>query len=103
MRGTGPAYDGYRRTEVEKHLVRHSCADNMRTVLDSLRLHASVAPADVCYTYLDSLLKGADLTYGELLASAQNIASNLLRRGSVGDRVLLLLPSGTAFLRAFWG
>ncbi|MDO8037423.1 condensation domain-containing protein, partial [Janthinobacterium sp. SUN137] len=75
----------------------------MKTILDRLRSRASVSPDEVCYTYLDSLHVAADLTYRELDAAAQTIARKLLLHGAAGDRVLLLMPSGTAFLLAFWG
>src|SRR5712691_9988609 len=45
----------------------------------------------------------ASITYAELDRQARAIASWLQSSGAVGERVLLIYPSGLDFIAAFWG
>jgi fatty-acyl-CoA synthase len=48
--------------------------------------------------------RGDSLTFGELLAQASAVAAGLAAHGvRQGDRVVLCLPAGLGFVRAFWG
>lgn len=42
------------------------------------------------------------VTYAELFADAERLARGLARRAAPGSRVVLMLPSGLDYLRAFW-
>jgi acyl-CoA synthetase (AMP-forming)/AMP-acid ligase II len=56
------------------------------------------------YTFLrDGELDAVTLTWGELDTRARAIGQALAARGLVGERVVLLLPSGIEFLLAFYG
>lgn len=65
-----------------------------------LARHASTAPEAVCATFAD----GARWTYGEAWKIALEAAGGLARCGvKTGDRVLLFLPNGPGFVRAWFG
>ncbi|MDV3348661.1 hypothetical protein D0962_19205 [Leptolyngbyaceae cyanobacterium CCMR0082] len=51
----------------------------------------------------DGEVESGTLTYQELDQQAQNIAAYLGQRVNVGDRALLLYPSGLEFIAAFMG
>lgn len=58
----------------------------------------------MAYQFLnDGETAGDRLTYGQLAAQAQAMATSLQALISPGDRVLLLLPSGLNFIAAFFG
>ena len=68
------------------------------------RLHEAAAEFGdrVAYTELDG--RGAvvgELTYAELLESAESKAAGLVERGLQGERVVLELPNGLDFVTCF--
>jgi amino acid adenylation domain-containing protein len=69
-----------------------------------MRHHADTRPDRVAYTFLDEGAPPADVTYGELDASARAIAAELQETGEVrGERVAIIAPTGPDFIRAFFG
>ena len=74
------------------------------TLLELLRQRAFQQPHKRAYTFLaDGEVEEAQLTYGELDRAARAIAVSLQSYAEVGDRVLLLYPSGLEFVAAFMG
>lgn len=73
--------------------------------VDVLRRHVEVQPHAVAYTFLDD--EGAlveDLTYAELDAAARALAARMQESGDViGERVLIIEPTGPDFICAFFG
>ncbi|HEY0686525.1 MAG TPA: amino acid adenylation domain-containing protein, partial [Steroidobacter sp.] len=74
----------------------------METMCGTLQLRASNHPDDVCYAYLEALDEESNLDARQLDLAATRMGGELLRHARPGDRVLLLLPSGLEFVRAFW-
>src|SRR5215212_2786511 len=74
------------------------------TLIDVLHDRAHQQPDRFGYRFL---IDGEDIesgiTYGELDRQARAIASWLQSSGAVGERVLLVYPSGLDFIAAFWG
>jgi amino acid adenylation domain-containing protein len=74
------------------------------TLIDVLHDRAHQEPDRVGYRFL---LDGEDIeagiTYAELDRQARAIASWLQSSGAIGERVLLIYPSGLDFIAAFWG
>lgn len=65
-----------------------------------LARRAAEMPDALCATFAD----GSRWTYGEAWAAAQAAAAGLAQVGvTAGERVLLFLPNGAAFLRAWFG
>jgi acyl-CoA synthetase (AMP-forming)/AMP-acid ligase II len=53
---------------------------------------------------VDSRERDWPMTYGEVLTAARRVAAGLGEQGLVpGDRVMIMLPSGSAFLSTFFG
>lgn len=74
------------------------------TLVHVLRHWAAAAPERVAYRLLDE--RGAEtdcVRFDELLARASVVARELSRRCVPGDRVLLVVPTSTDFLYAFFG
>ncbi|MEW6083605.1 MAG: amino acid adenylation domain-containing protein [Chloroflexota bacterium] len=74
------------------------------TLLDLLRLRASLQPDDLAYRYLQE--NEADIvttTYAELDRRARGIGAWLETHGARGERVLLLYPAGLDYIAAFFG
>ncbi|TAJ74046.1 MAG: ATP-dependent acyl-CoA ligase [Phenylobacterium sp.] len=65
-----------------------------------LARRAAESPEAICATFAD----GSRWTYGEAWTIARQAAAGLAQAGvSEGDRVLLFLPNGPSFLRAWFG
>lgn len=74
------------------------------TLVELLQLRALQQPHQPAFTFLvDGEIEAVHLTYAELDLQARAIAASLQARASVGERVLLLYPSGLDFIAAFFG
>jgi amino acid adenylation domain-containing protein len=73
-------------------------------LVDLLRYRATFEPGKIAFTYLqDGVTEDGSLTYQELDRQARMIAASLRDTTVVGDRALLLYPSGLDFIAAFFG
>lgn len=85
-------------------LPQIAAADGAATLIEALEWHASQHPARPHLTYLEDAAEPLTLTYGELARSARHIAAGLVaRKISRGDRIAIMLPTGTDFFVAFFG
>src|SRR5947199_4462674 len=76
----------------------------LATLPDILRWRAQHAPLREAYTFLlDGETKKAQMTYAELDKQARCIAALLHKHIAPGERVLLLYPSGLAYVAAIFG
>lgn len=74
------------------------------TILDILNLRALEQPRSVAYTYLENgELEAESITYAELQKKAFDVAGSLQVHAQPSDRMVLIYPSGLAFLSAFFG
>ncbi|MCI0394193.1 MAG: AMP-binding protein, partial [Chloroflexi bacterium] len=74
------------------------------TLVELLRWRAQRQPDNLAYTFLvDGETEEISLTYAELDQRARSIAAWLQRKSAVGERVLLLYPSGLDYIAAFFG
>ncbi len=74
------------------------------TLVELLRHHAEVHPAQRAYTFLeDGETQESNFTYGELDRRARAIATLLQQSAAEGARVLLLYPPGPEYIAAFFG
>ena len=77
------------------------------TLVDVLRERASVQPNDTAFTYIDyeQDWNGAatSLTWSQLYRRTTNLAQELERFGSPGDRAVILAPQGLDYIVAFFG
>ena len=74
------------------------------TFVDVLRQQAEENPDRIAYTFLGERgPEGSDVTFAELERNALAIAAFLQSLGFQGERVLLLLPTGADYVRAFFG
>jgi acyl-CoA synthetase (AMP-forming)/AMP-acid ligase II len=71
------------------------------TIIDRLRLHAESRPNVTAYTFLRDEGDTDSLTFEQLEKRAIHLAHNLSKHTRVGDRALLLYPSGLDFITAF--
>ena len=80
-------------------------AGEARTLLDVLEWHVDQHPDRLHVTVLDEdATAAAAMTYGDLAKGARAIAAGLIDRDILpGDRVALMLPTGTDFFTAFFG
>ena len=84
--------------------ARESVPPGFRTFLHLLQARAHNQPAAPACTFLaDGETPAEARTYGDLYARARAVGAALQQRGLAGERVLLLLPAGCAFLDAFLG
>jgi acyl-CoA synthetase (AMP-forming)/AMP-acid ligase II len=75
-----------------------------QTLTDVLRHHAAVHPDQTAFIFLsDGENAEHKLTFGELDRQARAIAARLQSIASVGDRAVLLYPSGLEFIAMFMG
>jgi len=73
-------------------------------LIELLRRLAREQTCDIAYKYLVNGEDDAiDLSYGELDRQARAIAAELTQAGLVGERALLLYPSGLEFIAGFFG
>ena len=80
-------------------------AHEARTLLDVLEWHVEHHPDRLHATVIedDATVVGS-ITYGQLAKAARTIAAGLIERDILpGDRVALMLPTGTDFFCAFFG
>lgn len=76
--------------------------DGARGLVAALTEHAQHSPEQVALRFLDE--SGATtITYRELDAHARAIAQTLLAHTSVGERAVLVYPSGPDYVAAFFG
>ena len=77
------------------------------TLVDVLRERASLQPNDKAFTYIDyeQDWNGAaeSLTWSQLYRRTTNVARELARFGSPGDRAVILAPQGLDYIVAFLG
>jgi 8-amino-7-oxononanoate synthase len=74
------------------------------TLVELLQSRALQQPHQPAFTFLiDGETEEVHLTYAELDLRARAIAANLQVRVSVGERALLLYPSGLEYIAAFFG
>lgn len=77
------------------------------SIQDVLRERASMQPNDIAFTFVDYEKDWAgvstSLTWSEVNRRALNIAHDLRRRTSSGDRAVILAPQGIDYLTAFLG
>ncbi len=82
-----------------------AAAAQARTLVDVLEWHVARNPDRRHVTVLqDERTVLATMTYAELSQGARKVAAGLMARDVVaGDRVALMLPTGTDFFTAFFG
>jgi 1-acyl-sn-glycerol-3-phosphate acyltransferase len=82
-----------------------AAATQAKTLVDVLEWHVARNPERRHVTVLqDESTVLATMTYGELSKAARAVAAGLIARDIVpGDRVALMLPTGTDFFTAFFG
>lgn len=74
------------------------------TLVDLFEGTFTSAPADTAYVFLeDGETEAARLTRADLLTGARAVAVMLRETASIGDRALLLYPSGPDFVLAYLG
>lgn len=74
------------------------------TLTDVLDAHAQTRPAATALRYLDRGERESDTdTYATLVEASRRIGSGLAAAGLAGQAVILLLPQGLDFVRAFLG
>jgi acyl carrier protein len=74
-----------------------------RTLIEVLRKHAEVDPDRVQAHVLEGG-SGEDITYGQLLATASNVAAGLVTAGlRRNETVAIMLPTSPQFFYAFFG
>jgi 1-acyl-sn-glycerol-3-phosphate acyltransferase len=80
-------------------------AAEAKTMVEALEWHVARNPDRVHVTVLqDENIVLATMTYAELSRAAQAVAAGLIARDVMpGDRVALMLPTGTEFFAAFFG
>ena len=80
-------------------------AAEAKTMVEALEWHVAQNPDRPHVTVLqDENIVLATMTYGELSKAAQAVAAGLIARDVVpGDRVAVMLPTGTEFFAAFFG
>ncbi|MBX9640230.1 MAG: AMP-binding protein [Mycobacteriaceae bacterium] len=80
---------------------------NARSLPAALRTWARLEPNDVVYTYIDyeQDWNGVphSLTWSQMYRRALNVAQELSRCASPGDRALILAPQGLEYIAAFLG
>jgi len=91
---------------INKHLLETSglSTENAETLVDVLRWRALHQPDRRAYIFLnDGEQEEVVYTYAQLDQHARSIAATLQRHTTVGERVLLLYPSGLDYIAAFMG
>jgi fatty acid CoA ligase FadD21 len=77
------------------------------TLLSILRERASLQPNDAAFTYTDYEQDWAGvaetLTWSQAYRRALNVANEVRRHGSSGDRAVILAPQGLDYIAAFLG
>ena len=77
------------------------------SILSLLRERAGLQPDDLAYTYTDYEQDWAgvseSLSWAQAYRRTLNVAHEVRRHGSVGDRAVILAPQGLAYIAAFLG
>ena len=77
------------------------------TLLSILRERASLQPNDAAFTYTDYDRDWAGvaetLTWSQAYRRTLNVANEVRRHGSTGDRAVVLAPQGLDYIAAFLG
>jgi amino acid adenylation domain-containing protein len=82
----------------------HNVPPEISTLVDLLQFRATHAADHLAYLFLpEGETREIRLTYADLDLRARAIAVALQRRGAVGERVLLLAPSGLEYISALFG
>lgn len=80
---------------------------NVRSLPAVLRDWARLQPNDTAFTYLDYEQDwdgvAQSLTWAQLYRRTRNLAQELSKSGSAGDRVVILAPQGLDYIIAFFG
>ena len=78
--------------------------NSLSTLVQLLRRRAVNQPKQSAYTFLpDGEVEGESLTYADLDKQARAIAAAIQSVAANGERALLLFPSGSDFVAAFFG
>lgn len=75
----------------------------LTTLVELLDYRAQSQPNQTAYIFLQQGAETGKLTYAQLAQQARAIAAYLQSIGAVGERALLLYPSGLDFITAFFG
>jgi acyl-CoA synthetase (AMP-forming)/AMP-acid ligase II len=73
------------------------------TIVETLRQHASAAPARTAIRFIPAASAPIDLTFAALDAAATRLAGLLRSRVQPGDHILMFYPPGLDFVVAFFG
>ena len=74
-----------------------------KTMTELLLRHEKMIPDKVVYALLEDGINETDnITYSNLAKKARAIGAVMQEKGSAGDRVLLLFPTGIEFITAFY-
>ncbi|MGE2725266.1 AMP-binding protein [Mycolicibacterium pulveris] len=77
------------------------------SILSMLHGRASLRPDDIAYTFADysddPAGRAESLTWSQLARRTMNLARELTRHGSVGDRAVILAPQSLEYVLAFLG
>lgn len=77
---------------------------NLSTLVELLNYRAQTNPGIKAYTFLaDGEIEQGHLTYDDLDRQARAIGAHLHELKAVGERVLLIYPTGLEFIAAFFG
>ncbi|HSH14256.1 MAG TPA: AMP-binding protein, partial [Desulfurivibrionaceae bacterium] len=83
---------------------RHEPPAQAATLIEALRYHAEQQPDRPHIRFFSDSGEGEIITYGELWRESAAVAAGLQHFGlAVGDRVLLMLPTGRDYFLAFAG
>lgn len=72
-------------------------------ITDYLYQHALSKPDDVAFRFLNESQSAEEISFKKLWLDSYAIANFISKHASTGDRVLLLYPSGLAYVKAFFG
>lgn len=78
--------------------------EQYRSFVHLARDHAERKPSDQAYTFLDAELReDCSLAFREIDRAARAVAGTLQQRCGFGERAVLLLPTGSEFVKGFFG
>lgn len=84
--------------------VQSTNRDSSALTTDLLQWRAHQQGDETAYTFLlDGEMQQESISYRELDSKARSIAAHLQQTTTVGERVLLLYPSGLEYIAAFFG
>ncbi len=89
---------------IEQLETQRKPATHLGTLLEVLKFRNEHNRDDLCYRILEAKQEPYLLSYGELHDRAHQYAGSLRTRGvKPGDKVLIMLPTGTEFFFTFFG